>query len=194
GGGGASMGRRGALPCAAPAGAGRGGVAGEAGGGPPLGPGALVRALGGAGAPPAATSCYVTAYGTDSITIKGSGELKADIAVKVQGDNPVDAPEFVVMTGRLTGGMAVADEQMRLLAIWGTLTIDGQDVSTRFTGMVRLPFVKDELGRHRQPRRFERAFYLKDDGRLERVQTDEQSLGWPTARFELTFEAPPTTP
>jgi len=173
---------------------GSGALAGEAKVGTPLCPDALMSALVSVGALPAATSCYVTAYGTDFITIKGSGELKADIAVKVQGDNPVDAPEFVVMTGALTGGMAVADEQMRLLAIWGTLTIDGQSVPTRFTGMVRLPFVDDEQGRHRQPRRHERAFYLKDDGRLERVQPDEQSLGWPTARFELTFEAPAATP
>src|SRR5262249_52235198 len=58
----------------------------------------------------------------------------------------------------------------------------------------RLPFIKDEQGQYRQPRRFERAFYLRDDGVLERVQANEQSLGWPTARFELTFDAPAATP
>jgi len=137
---------------------------------------------------------YAKPFPPDHDVIKGSGELKADIAVKVQGDNPVDAPESVVMTGRLTGGMQVADEQMRLIAIWGTFTVDGQDVSTPFTGMVRLPFIKDEQGRHRRPRRGERAFYLKDDGRMERVQKDEESVGWPAARFELTFAAPAPTP
>src|SRR5215831_842926 len=173
---------------------GSGALAGEAKVGTPLCPDALMKALVSTGAVASATSCYVTAYGTDWMTIRGSGALKADIEVKVQGDNPVDAPEFVVMTGTLTGGMAIADEQMRLLAIWGTLTVDGQIVSTRFRGMVRLPFVKDEQGRTRQPRRFERAFYLRDDGRLERVQAEELSLGWPTARFELTFDAPAATP
>jgi len=172
---------------------GSGALAGEAKVGTPLCPNALMNALVSSGVVSSATSCYATAYGTDWLTLKGSGALKAEIAVKVQGDNPVDAPEFVVMTGTLTGGMAIADEQMRLLAIWGTLTVDGQIGSTRFRGMVRLPFAKDEQGRTRQPRRFERAFYLRDDGRLERVQAEELSLGWPTARFELTFEDPTVT-
>jgi hypothetical protein len=173
---------------------GSGALAGEAKVGTPLCPEAMMNALLSSGYLASIGPCYVTAYGTDSITIKGSGELKADIAVKVQGDNPVDAPEFVVMTGRLKGGMQVADEQMRLIAIWGTFTVDGQDVSTPFTGMVRLPFINDEQGRHRRPRRGERAFYLKNDGRMERVQKDEESVGWPAARFELTFGAPAPIP
>src|SRR5215831_8899103 len=78
---------------------GSGALAGEAKVGTPLCPDALMNALVSGGVLPAATSCYVTAYGTDFLTIKGTGEIKADIAVKVQGDNPADAPEFVVMTG-----------------------------------------------------------------------------------------------
>src|SRR5262249_2828423 len=89
---------------------GSGALAGEARVGTPLCPDALIKGLVSTGAVPSATSCYVTAYGTDWITIKGTGALKADIAVKVQGDNPVDAPEYVVMTGTLTGTMAIADE------------------------------------------------------------------------------------
>jgi len=173
---------------------GSGALAGEAKVGTPLCPAAMMNALVSSGYIATTEPCYVTAYGTDSLTIKGSGTLKADIAVKVQGDNPVDAPELVVMTGTLTGGMQVADEQMRLIAIWGTFKVDGQDVSTPFTGMVRLPFINDEQGRHRRPRRLERAFYLEDDGRMERVQKDEESVGWPAARFELTFDAPAPTP
>jgi len=173
---------------------GSGALAGEAKVGTPLCPAVMMNSLVNSGYISSIGPCYVTAYGTDSITIKGSGELKADIAVKVQGDNPVDAPERVVMTGRLRGGMQVADEQMRLIAIWGTFTVDGQDVSTPFSGMVRLPFIKDDQSRHRRPRRGERAFYLKDDGRMERVQKDEESIGWPAARFELTFDVPAPTP
>jgi len=173
---------------------GSGGLAGEAKVGTALCPEAMMNWLVSGGYIPSAAPCYVTAYGTDWITIKGSGELKADIAVKVQGDNPVDAPEYVVMTGTLTGGMAVADPQMRLIAIWGTFKVDGQDISTPFTGMVRLPFIRDEQGRHRRPRRGERAFYLKDDGKMERVQKDEEALGWPSARFELKFDTPAPTP
>ena len=73
-------------------------------------------------------------------------------------------------------------------------------LSLTLTGVLHGPGRKERLDRvlapykYRQPRRFERAFYLTDDGVLERVQTNEQSLGWPTARFELTFDAPAATP
>src|SRR5215813_5498631 len=49
---------------------GSGALAGEAKVGTPLCPDALMNALVSSGVLPAATSCYVTAYGTDSITIK----------------------------------------------------------------------------------------------------------------------------
>src|SRR5439155_681600 len=31
------------------------------------------------------------------------------------------------------------------------------------------------------------AYYLLDDGSLQRVRPDERAVGWPTVRFEITF-------
>jgi hypothetical protein len=179
---------------------GEGALAGEAKRGTPLCPQALMDALvaGGVIRRPSAR-CYVTAYGADALApllneagqvVTWMGPLQATIAVKVQGDNPIDAPEAIVMTGKLEGQLWVADENMRLLGIAGSFVADLPDGTTAapvpFSGKVRLPFVKDEDGRHRRPWK-ERAFYLRDDGKLERVQDDEMSLGRPTARFELNF-------
>jgi hypothetical protein len=175
---------------------GTGALAGEAQVGTALCPEAVVQILIQYHLISGARPCYITAFGTDAVTVKGTGVLSAKIAVQVQGDNPVDAPEYTVMAGTLTGGMQVADARGWLIAIWGTVTVDhvlGQPPSafgfaaTNFTGMVRLPFINDEVGNHRKPRRNERAFYLGDDEQLIRVQEHETSLGWPTARFELNF-------
>jgi hypothetical protein len=54
--------------------------------------------------------------------------------------------------------------------------------------MVRLPFVREDDGRHRRARRNDQAFYLSDRGRLIPLKRDEISLGVATARFELNFD------
>src|SRR5262245_2384264 len=64
---------------------GSGALAGQAKVGTPLCPEAMMNWLVSSGYIPSTGPCYVTAYGTDWITIKGTGNLKADIAVKVQG-------------------------------------------------------------------------------------------------------------
>jgi hypothetical protein len=175
---------------------GTGALAGEAPVGTALCPEAMVQVLIQSQLISGVRPCYVTAFGTDAVTVKGTGVLSAQFAVQVQGDNPADAPEYTVMAGTLTGDMHVADARGWLIAIWGTVRVDhvlGQAPSafglaaTTFTGMVRLPLVKDPAGHYRKPQRNERAFYLGDDGHLVRVKKDETSLGWPTARFELTF-------
>lgn len=140
---------------------------------------------------PGDDDCYVTAVGRDVIDVTtGAGTFEATIEVKVQGDNPVDAPEFVVLKASVSGILVSADAKLRLIAIpSGTLTIThvfdpttGQLVVTEsdpvpLRGMIRLPFVG--------PRR--RAVYLSDHGDLIPVQSHERSLGLPTARFELNF-------
>ena len=175
---------------------GTGALAGEAPVGTALCPEAVVHVLIQAQLLSGVRPCYVTAFGTDAVTVKGTGVLQARFAVQVQGDNPVDAPEYTVMGGTLTGGMQVVDGRGWLIAIWGTVAVEhvlGQApvsfglAATRFTGMVRLPLVKGESGSYRKPQRHERAFYLGDDQKLIPVQKDETSLGWPTARFELNF-------
>ena len=69
-------------------------------------------------------------------------------------------------------------------------TFSYQETSDAFplTGMVRLPFVREDDGRHRRPRRNDQTFYLSDRGRLIPLKRDELSLGVATARFELNFD------
>ena len=181
---------------------GTGGLAGETRTGP-LCPRALITRLEAAGLASRGTACYVTAWGTDVLSgTTFAGSLEADIAVKVQGDNPVDAPELVVLRAHVSGRLVVADPELRLLAITdGTLRITEildptftlvpiQGGTTAFTGTVRLPFVPARYGYyryHRKARRFEAAYYLGDRAQLIPVQPEERSLGLPTARFELRF-------
>jgi hypothetical protein len=138
----------------------------------------------------------------DSISLlNGGGTFSADIQVVVEADNPVDAPEFLVMTGNVSGSMQVADAKGRLIALSGTYTPEtvlGQPAAAfagfspaSFTGMVRLPFVLDDTISHRRPHRGERALYLGDDGKFIRVEQKEISLGQANARFELNFPTPP---
>ena len=53
---------------------------------------------------PGATRCTVNASGADDLSLTtGKGTLSGAFAVVVQGDNLVDAEEFVIMTGTFTG-------------------------------------------------------------------------------------------
>jgi hypothetical protein len=59
-------------------------------------------------------SCTVTGVGSDDVDIDpasaslGTGRLQGTFAVVVNADNVVDAPEYVVMTGRFAGNMSLA--------------------------------------------------------------------------------------
>jgi len=180
---------------------GAGSLMGDAKVGTPLCPDVLIGLLIANGLIAGSIPCNVVAYGEDRIDMQtGAGTLTARVSVTIEMDNPVDAPEFVVMTGRLDGAMQVVDLKNRLITMSGTWTPEsvlGQDASllglapATFTGKVRLPFVTDEVGKHRKPRRNERAYYLGDDSKLIRVHNKEESLGMATARFELDF---PTAP
>ena len=53
---------------------------------------------------PNAKQCTVNASGADDLSLStGKGTLSGTFAVVVQGDNTVDAAEFVIMTGTFTG-------------------------------------------------------------------------------------------
>ena len=60
------------------------------------------------------SSCTVTGVGWDDVDINpaspsfGTGVLQGTFAVVVNADNLVDAPEYVVMTGRFGGNMSLA--------------------------------------------------------------------------------------
>jgi hypothetical protein len=186
---------------------GEGALAGEARlGRSPLCPKDLVEALIAGGLAKRGRPCYVTATGKDVIDLTTyTGSFEAAIQVKVQGDNPVDAPELVVLLASIKGTLLVADPEFRLLAIRdGVLSIThvldpasytfvpasllGMQADFPTTGMVRLPFVRESDGRHRRARRHDQAFYLSDRGRPIPVKHHEHSLGVATARFELNFD------
>jgi hypothetical protein len=56
-----------------------------------------------------------------------------------------------------------------------------------FKGVFRQPFALSKTGEQKHARRSQEAFYLLDNGSLDRVRQDERAVGWPTVRFEITF-------
>ena len=146
---------------------------------------------------PDAKRCALTATGADDLSlVTGTGTLSGTFAVVVQGDNMVDGPEFVIMTGTFKGD-ADLSQSLAGVAPLGLITKgiaaidangDGQpDLTFNFSGRFRLPFAVDEAGRHGKPRRGQDAFYLSDQGGPIKVRDNERSLGVPTVRLEITF-------
>jgi len=142
---------------------------------------------------PRAKKCTVNATGADDLSLDtGKGTLAGTYAVVVQGDNDVDAPEFVVMTGTFKG---VADLSLSMSGqaplgyiTSGVATIDGQPgASFKFTGTFRLPFSVDVSGGRHQARRELDAYYMDDHGHLKKIKDQERSLGVPTVKLEIEF-------
>jgi len=142
---------------------------------------------------PKAKRCTVNATGADDLSLAtGTGTLGGTYAVVVQGDNNVDAPEFVIMTGTFFGkadlSLSLSGQAPLGVITDGVGTIDGYSEATfKFTGTFRLPFALDEVGQRRQPRRESNAYYLNDHGRAVEVKNEERSLGMPTVRLEIDF-------
>ena len=142
---------------------------------------------------PKAKRCTVNATGADDLSLAtGTGTLGGTYAVVVQGDNAVDAPEFVIMTGTFSGkadlSLSLSGQAPLGVITDGVGTIDGYSEATfKFTGTFRLPFALDEVGQRRQPRRESNAYYLNDHGRPVEVKNEERSLGMPTVRLEIDF-------
>jgi hypothetical protein len=143
---------------------------------------------------PTAKKCTVNATGADYLSLAtGTGTLSGKFTVVVQGDNKVDAPEFVIMTGTFSGNADLSlslSGQVPLGFITnGVATIDGnEEASFKFTGTFRLPFSLDEGGRRFWANRLRHdAFYLNDSGHPQRVKDQERSLGFPTVRLEIEF-------
>jgi hypothetical protein len=142
---------------------------------------------------PKAKRCTVNATGADDLSLAtGKGTLGGTYAVVVQGDNKVDAPEFVIMTGAFSGNADLSlslSQQAPLGSITdGVATIDGySEASFKFTGTFRLPFALDEVGGHSRVSRELKAYYLDDHGHPVEVKDHERSLGMPTVRLEINF-------
>jgi hypothetical protein len=153
-------------------------------------------------------SCTITAFGQDEIDVTFKGKVAVpDFAVVVNTDNVVDAPERVVMTGSITGDLAIVpfgpfgvtpDLNAKkatlgpsvplILVQHGVFTPTGDSLgSSCFTGTFRLPFQVTSAGARTEPVRGGQAFYLDDDGSLIKVQPEEFAFGFPMLRAEVTF-------
>src|SRR2546425_7371390 len=161
---------------------------------------------------PKAKTCTITAVGHDDVDLVpfldppantvpnpnfGKGTVTAEWATVVQGDNPVDAPEYVLLTGSFTGDidLSLAVKSIAPLgSLTGSLTVKGNPAlgipasSRDLTGTFRLPFGRDASGKPQRPRKGVEAFYLGDDFRPFPVKNHERSLGAPTVRLDLLFQ------
>jgi len=140
---------------------------------------------------PNAQTCTITAMGSDNVSLAtGWGPFQGTFAVTVQLDNPVDAPEFAIMTGTFRGEMDLSAAVAGVAPLGyirnGSFTIDGTGQTSAFTGIFRMPFRKSD-GKRVRPKEGGDAFYLGDDGKSFPVKMDERSQGWPTVRLEINF-------
>src|SRR5262245_40550389 len=141
---------------------------------------------------PNAKRCTVNASGADDLSLStGKGTLGGTFAVVVQGDNTVDADEFVIMTGTFKGdadmSLAFSGKPLGFITN-GVGTIDGYDgAAFAFSATFRLPFAFDWAGKYAKVRKNHGAFYLGDNGYPFRVRLDEKSLGVATVRIDIKF-------
>src|SRR3989475_12173376 len=95
------------------------------------------------GAPP----CTINATGMDNISlVTGLGKFSGTFTVVVQGDNPVDSPEFVIAKGKFSGKMDFAPAVLGILGpdgnrhitpmgtVVGKMHLDGVRGDVPFTG------------------------------------------------------------
>jgi hypothetical protein len=169
--------------------------------GTPFCPTALVR-----GVSATAQYCTLNALGEDTINLTtGLGSFDAKLTVVVQGDNPIDPPEFVIAKLRATGKMNFAPAILHGLP-YGTITgrvfLHGADGPPRhFTGVFRLPFLASPATRSAlcpatpNPNAdLPQDFAYIDSGSngalngicLD-IRQDELTLGFPVVRFDLWF-------
>ena len=141
---------------------------------------------------PGLKQCTLNATGSDNLSLDtGVGTVSGAFAVVVQGDNTVDAPEFVVMTGTFNGA-ADLSKAFAGVAPLGYITsgagsVDQTGAQFAFTATFRLPFSIDTVGKNHKARRSSAAYYLGDNGKPFPVKKNEKSIGFPTVRLEINF-------
>jgi hypothetical protein len=118
---------------------------GSAAVGTPLCPKAVIDVL-----HPGATQCSVNVTGSDTISTRtGLGDFNGRFTVAVQGVNPADGPELVVMAGSFRGRRDFSPALVKGLpfgTVAGTMSVGSDDDehdnyrSFPFTGVFRLPF------------------------------------------------------
>ena len=126
-----------------------------------------------------ATYCMLNATGSDNISLTtGLGNFGGTFTVVVQGDNPVDSPELVIGRGHFSGKMDFSPAILKGLplgSVVGEVGLNGSS-PVPFTGTFRLPF--GMMGS---------AYYLGAYGSPVLVAPNEQALGWPAVKFEISF-------
>ena len=136
------------------------------------------------GAPP----CTINATGSDNISlVTGLGKFGGTFTVVVQGDNPVDSPEFVIAKGKFSGKMDFSPAVLGGIP-YGTVvgTLDpnggGHRDQVRFTGTFFLPF---EFPGDPSAT----AYYLDftNPYGVVPVADNQRALGYPTVKFEINF-------
>lgn len=142
---------------------------------------------------PMPVDCAITAMGSDNInTATGKGPIAGTFAVVVQGDNPVDGPELVILQGEFSGkiDLSLASAGLGFLTKgkWSARGVKGGPLAGlhlhgSLTGTFRLPFeVAPGV-----------AVYMLNPaafpapGSFVFVQSNELSLGVPTVRLEVDF-------
>jgi hypothetical protein len=88
--------------------------------------------------------CAVNVNGKDNISLTtGLGTLEGEFATVIQGDNPVDGPEAVVLQGQFRGKMDFSPAILHEIpygTVTGRVKVHGSRTQAPFTGVFRLPF------------------------------------------------------
>ena len=136
---------------------------------------------------PTATRCTVNASGADDLSLAtGQGTLSGTFAVVVQGDNLLDAEEFVIMTGTFKGDADLSPAFANQAPL-GFIRNGYAEGAFTFSGTFRLPFAYQTTGQRGKAKKNHGAYYLGDNGYPFRVRRDEKSLGVPTVRIDIKF-------
>ena len=141
---------------------------------------------------PQLKQCTLNANGADSLSLAtGKGTVSGAFAVVVQGDNTVDAPEFVIMSGTFNGAADLSKAFAGVAPLGyitnGTGQVDQTGGQFQFTATFRLPFSIDYAGKSHKARRSSNAYYMGDNGTPFPVKKNEKSIGFPTVRLEISF-------
>ena len=159
---------------------------------------------------PGSTPCALTAMATDSLSLKpgpnlGKGPVEGEFDVVMQGDNPIDGPELVVVRGTLSGKIDLSQAVLfaatngaagapigTISGRWSARGVKGgplAGVNARgtFEGTFRLPFIADLscLG-DGDPSDCVPG-YLGAAFTFVPAHFNELSLSVPTVRLELKF-------
>jgi len=145
------------------------------------------------------STCAISAVAQDSIKLAtGQGPVHGKFAVTMQGDNPVDGPELVIVEGSLSGRIDLSPAvlgwngtQIPLGTITGRWSargtrggpLEGLRTGGTLTGTFRLPFLGPEGGAAYMLN----PFAYPGPRSYAAVEPRELSLGVPTVRLELSF-------